>query len=313
MWLHHYFNYDFILFVVNFIELFMENNPEKSLDTKISKFFYVLEITVVLDYLSNNELLKLVSTCSYLTKMLKDRVKLRQILFFVMNSNLEKAESLLKKHPNILRYSDVCVAPSGRVFSNITAIQYAVSALDFNMFGILKKYVSKHIVKSQLTEYFSGDMVDDVLCSVYDLMYRIRLYIDFFNKRSFKVMHDFYISEIAPLYKYLPIHFLHDMYRVNQDKNFPKSYCSKEFKRYIYHSRKFRIGPNETPIDRKISVEKIWIDEPVNWHPGFVFYERSHQYIPCNILQEEYALLENLLVTGFCQQQDFLREDYSCS
>ncbi len=68
---------------------------------------------------------------------------LNQLLQFVAEGEQEKAEKLIWKDPRLLLLSGEVKDLSGREFKQITAFQYALWAVDWHMWTMIQKYLSK--------------------------------------------------------------------------------------------------------------------------------------------------------------------------
>ena len=81
-----------------------------------------------------------------------DAKALAQLLKLVAEGEQDQAEALIKQTPQLLLASGTVTDLSGRTFKNITAFQYALWAMDWHMWTMIKKYLPTEAQAQQLQE-----------------------------------------------------------------------------------------------------------------------------------------------------------------
>ena len=79
-------------------------------------------------------------------------LKVRQFLNLVGWGEQAQAEEQLKQKPELMLQRGYLTDCSGRSWENITALQYAVLALDYHMWTMLSKYISEDVAREQLSD-----------------------------------------------------------------------------------------------------------------------------------------------------------------
>lgn len=87
-------------------------------------------------------------------KLLSPRTQGQIAQFFnhVGYGEQDEAEVMLKTNPRLAILKSDLIDCSGRIFKNITSFQYAVWALDWHMWSMIKKYLLEEEIRSQIAE-----------------------------------------------------------------------------------------------------------------------------------------------------------------
>jgi hypothetical protein len=86
---------------------------------------------------------------------LKD-TDINQFLTYVVEGNRIKAAEMLRNNPDLAWASGDIIDPSGKHFFNITAFQYAVWALDWDMWKMIRRSLTNEEARQQLIEAKRG-------------------------------------------------------------------------------------------------------------------------------------------------------------
>ncbi len=79
-----------------------------------------------------------------------NRQELSQFLRFVAEGEQDRAEAMLRKHRDLVLFPGDVQDLSGRTFENITGFQYAVWALDWHMWMMLRRYLPDEQAATQI-------------------------------------------------------------------------------------------------------------------------------------------------------------------
>lgn len=136
----------------------------------------------------------------------------------------EEAEAMLKGNPKIgLAYSDL-VDCSDRNFKNITAFQYAVLALDYHMWTMIKKYLDKQNIRIQLEElnkivnldlqqgWFTipGKFISWPLINWASLVKALNDYVDNYDKWDYAQRSKHWCQQVGGAQLILPAHVINE-------------------------------------------------------------------------------------------------------
>ena len=90
-----------------------------------------------------------------------DSKELSEFLNLVGQGKQEEAEAMLRRNPNLGFGVGVLTDCAGRKFKQITSFQYAVWALDWHMWEMIKNYLPTEIIKKQLEELKTANWVEE--------------------------------------------------------------------------------------------------------------------------------------------------------
>lgn len=105
-----------------------------------------------------------------------------KFLQYVVESNLEETEKLLKQIPGLALTFGNITDLSGRKFEHITGFQYAVWALDWRMWSMIRQYLSVEDVFEQGIQSLNASWVKDLGVHAEHLLRNL--------ERALKVAHD---------------------------------------------------------------------------------------------------------------------------
>lgn len=94
-------------------------------------------------------------------KEITSRGEIEQFLGHVARGEQDEAEGMLQKNKALALCSGKLSELSGREFRNITAVQYAVWALDWHMWTMLRKYLPDAAARAQLEVSESGEWLKE--------------------------------------------------------------------------------------------------------------------------------------------------------
>lgn len=85
-------------------------------------------------------------------KLIEDKQSLDNLLLHVARGEKTQAEQIIQQNPSLLLYKSDVTDYSRRTFNKITAFQYALWALDSDMWQMIKKHLPRDKAKQQLQE-----------------------------------------------------------------------------------------------------------------------------------------------------------------
>ncbi len=153
---------------------------------------------------------------------------INQLLCIVAEGEQDKAEEILKKYPHLLLESGDVQDLSQNFFKKITPLQYAIWALDWNMWMMILKYLPYEEAKAQAKLFETGDWVMDngVTVSWQPLIDALQKYNDHFETWSFAQRDHHWIHTIGELQLKLPAHAINEICR--PDRSF---YITPDFEK----------------------------------------------------------------------------------
>jgi serine/threonine protein kinase len=107
-----------------------------------------------------------------------DAKTLEQLLQWVAEGEQDKAEELIKKDKHLLLHAGTVKDLSGREFKGITAFQYALWALDYHMWTMIKKYLPREAQVEQLQALESKGTAHGKHFSLKELTDALQVYVD---------------------------------------------------------------------------------------------------------------------------------------
>ncbi len=148
---------------------------------------------------------------------------LKQLLQFVVGGEQDKAETLIQKDKNLLLHMGRVTDLSGREFKQITAFQYAFWAMDWHMWKMIQKHLSKEIQAEQLSIWESQkdqDLPQGKHFSLQPLIDALQTYVDKvpeqWNYGGYAGTH--WCKAVGGAQKMLPVHFVNEY--VRSDRSF---------------------------------------------------------------------------------------------
>ena len=126
-----------------------------------------------------------------------------------------EAEEMLKINLRLVLASGKLVDCAKRTFENITGFQYAVWALDWRMWEMLRQYMSEEVIKEQLTGLWCGEWTKyhGFMVSQYNLISALKSYISYCNQWDYQQREIYWCQTIGGVQSTLPAHIIHEYCR----------------------------------------------------------------------------------------------------
>ncbi len=162
---------------------------------------------------------------------------LNQLLQFVAEGEQEKAEILILKDQGLLLLSGEVKDLSGREFKQITAFQYALWAVDWHMWTMIQKYLSKENQEIQLRELEIRSTAYGKHFKLTGLTNALQFYVDYTHRAHWflnRPAETFWSQGVGQEQKLLPAHLVNEYCRLDRAFN-P---CPKEWTSPLPRTRK---------------------------------------------------------------------------
>jgi len=130
----------------------------------------------------------------------------------------DKAEIMLMQDPNLATIAGNVTDCAGRKFTQITAFQYVVWALDWHMCNVLKKYLPQKALEEQIQGLQQGVWVDEYGAQVswQNLIDALQNYIDNYNSWTTLECQTVWSQQIGGEQLLLPAHIIQEYCRSDQ-------------------------------------------------------------------------------------------------
>ncbi len=129
----------------------------------------------------------------------------------------DEAETMLKINPGLALTSDNLTDCAGRQFKQITGFQYAVWALDWHMWNMLRKYMPEDEVKKQFMELEIGVCGDHgIRVSWQKLIDVLQGYITNYGKYKYNKLNEYWCRQVGGEQLLLPAHVINEYSRLDQ-------------------------------------------------------------------------------------------------
>jgi hypothetical protein len=153
-----------------------------------------------------------------------NQAKLQIFLNQVVAGQQDEAISLLKQHPELALGAGTVTDHANRTFHNITGFQYAIWALDWHMWRMIKKYLSPEEANLQAEGFAMGSWVKEhgehvtwkrlienyhTLIANWDSWYKS-------SNHSYKKVNQYWVEEIGGAQLLLPIHVIQEYCQPNR-------------------------------------------------------------------------------------------------
>jgi serine/threonine protein kinase len=149
------------------------------------------------------------------TKKPVDGALLHQLLKLVAEGEQDQAEAMLKENPDLLLHAGDVTDLSKRTFTNITAFQYALWAMDWYMYNMLLEYMPREEATKQAEQASSGDWVsrhgETAQPLIQNLIDALDAYIKKYDSGEFKKSIDngeHWIRVVGGAQRLLPVHVI---------------------------------------------------------------------------------------------------------
>jgi WD40 repeat protein len=130
----------------------------------------------------------------------------------------QEAEAILLQNPELALLSGNVIDCAGRSFEQITALQYAVWALDYNMWAMILKYIPETELNQQTLALNSGTLTKEHgnQASWKNLIEALQGYIDNYSHWNIEERSNYWAHTIGGAQLLLPAHVINEYSRPNQ-------------------------------------------------------------------------------------------------
>ncbi len=144
-----------------------------------------------------------------------DEKALGQLLQYVAEGEQDKVEAIFKKDKNLLLYAGMVIDLSGREFKQITAFQYALWAMDWHMWTMIKKYLPQEAQAEQLRPLETKGTAHGKHFSLKALTDALQVYVDNVGKvwKYDQRAEDHWCNVVGGAQKLLPAHVVNEYCR----------------------------------------------------------------------------------------------------
>ena len=236
---------------------------------------------------------------------------LPEFLHSIGRGDQNKAEGMLKKHKQLVLLSGTLIDCAGRQFEKITGLQYAVWALDWHMWEMLKKYMSKEEIQKQLQELNQGQWITKYgkIVSWEQLTEALKFYANNCDKWDCEQSNEYWCKKVGGAQLTLPAHVIQEYNR--KDRTF---YPCPEFKeRFLPRYEDLEIEEWFKQKSGLLGFDFAWVrgekDSPVMWQQLIRL-----KGIVCAADQEALTMLFNVRLQqyiDFIKQYDIKKEEYN--
>ncbi len=136
----------------------------------------------------------------------------KKFLTLVVEGEQDQAEAMLKSNPDLALVSGDVTDLSKRTFNNITGFQYAVWALDWHMWTMIKKYLSDECARLQAQGFETGSWVKShgVHANLNVLIRAYQTTIDLYNAGKYLEGDKAWIQQVGGVQLLLPAHVINE-------------------------------------------------------------------------------------------------------
>ncbi|HQW58495.1 MAG TPA: hypothetical protein PK583_06035, partial [Gammaproteobacteria bacterium] len=135
-------------------------------------------------------------------------------LQFVAEGEQDKAEAILKSNPNLVLLSGDVIDLSKRTFTGITGFQYAVWALDWHMWTMIRKYLPDELAWEQAQECETGPWVrhhgTHAQHILDNLIRALQVTIDLYNPKKNSEGDAAWVQQVGGAQLLLPAHVMNE-------------------------------------------------------------------------------------------------------
>ena len=146
--------------------------------------------------------------------------KLTEFLHHIGWGEQEEAEEMLEDNPKLNLLAGDLKDCAKRQFKNITGFQYAVWALDYHMWEMLKKYLPEDAIREQLAGLENGEWVYEhgSMVSWLQLINALKLYVDNYDSWTQKQRIAHWVKQVGGTQLNVPAHIIQEYSR--KDRSF---------------------------------------------------------------------------------------------
>lgn len=238
---------------------------------------------------------------------------LSTFLRLVAQGEQDQAEGMLKKNPELALCSGDSIDLSKRAFKGITGFQYAIWALDWHMWTMIKKYLPDNEAREQVQAMTTGSWISQYGESVswQNLINALQGFINLCEKKQWPEADRQWRQQVGGAQRFLPAHVINE---------------------YCHPTRHFNPCPNFTlttplPRNRKIDEEgkRDWFSSDFlgtlgvnfaisrckayahSWHEPS-FYPRTQQTEMWRTVCDDHKACQTLLNIRLQQRDQFILE-----
>ena len=133
----------------------------------------------------------------------------------------QEAEAILLQNPELALLSGNVIDCAGRGFTQITALQYAVWALDYNMWTMILKYIPEAEVSQQMSTFNNGSWIEEhgKQTSWQNLIEALKEYVNNYNQWNMEKRTNYWIHTIGEAQLLLPAHVINEYSRSGESFN----------------------------------------------------------------------------------------------
>lgn len=140
--------------------------------------------------------------------------EVEEFLRLVAEGEQDKAEAMLKKNPTLALISGNVTDLSKRTFKDITAFQYAVWALDWHMWEMIRKYLPDEAAKEQAEGFETGDWIKShgihAQYLLDNLVKALQNTIDLYGAKKFPECNNTWVNQAGGAQLLLPAHVINE-------------------------------------------------------------------------------------------------------
>ena len=198
-----------------------------------------------------------------------DAEALTTFLKLVAEGEQDQAEKLLKSNQDLALAPGDVTDLAGRTFKGITAFQYAVWALDWNMWTMLKKHLpNNEVAREQIQNMANGSWVKQhgASASWQNLLDALQKTIDLCNASKWDEANIQWNTKVGGAQKLLPVHVINEYCRPDR----PFEPCPDFTKESLPRTRNTNIG------------EWFTADKYGKLGEDFAYYRYSNKSAACN-------------------------------
>ncbi len=153
-------------------------------------------------------------------KMASARLSHQPFLALVTEGEQEMAEALLKQTPALAHTPSDVTDLSGRSFKTITGFQYAVWALDWHMWRMIRKYLPDEAAKEQIARMKNGAWVQQYGASAEPLLQNLidtlQACIDLLVQKKYDEGSVLWNKKVGSAQRLLPVHVVNEYCRADR-------------------------------------------------------------------------------------------------
>jgi serine/threonine protein kinase len=144
--------------------------------------------------------------------------EVKNFLKLVADGEQDQAEALLKETPELALYPIDVMDLAGRSFKNITGFQYAVWALDWHMWMMIRKYLPNDKAAEQVQSMKNGSWVSQhgVSASWQNLLNALQKFTDLCNATMWSEAGTQWNKQVGGAQRFLPMHVVNEYCRADR-------------------------------------------------------------------------------------------------